>query len=326
MISKNKIANEIVNKVFDETKKITVANITGKGEITIASLFLALTAFFVAGYRNDSELTLELTSAFQRKIQPFVDKEGFDTYTKLYSDSYSLFRAKAIEYQYKTVDWGALLRTELETMLLKMLSAEVTEYTRGFMSAEINSLMDIACNTGMEKGFIPYSRTKDKNKNAKLFPRLVFLVLMGVAVYFFVIKPLQNRLFNESTVSFNSDNAVSDPFFEKYGMESDSDEMFFYIDADINDEFLDEYIEYVNGINDPTYKTIPRISVESTFISSVAYSPRYNILIVEIPDSGIYGYINVDEKTFRTFITSESLGRYLNTNIKQKYECVKYVE
>lgn len=42
-------------------------NITDTKQIGIASVLTGLTAFFVAGYRNDFDLCQELTPAYQKK-------------------------------------------------------------------------------------------------------------------------------------------------------------------------------------------------------------------------------------------------------------------
>ena len=63
------------------------------------------------------------------------------------------------------------------------------------------------------------------------------------------------------------------------------------------------------------------IKVDSSTINAISY--KNNILFVRFNNGGIYIYENVNEKLFEDFKNADSKGKFLNENIKNKYECSK---
>jgi hypothetical protein len=66
-----------------------------------------------------------------------------------------------------------------------------------------------------------------------------------------------------------------------------------------------------------------RERVDSSSLASVGYDGRSHTLEVQFRNGGVYQYLEVPEDEVRGFLTSESLGRYLNENIKESYPCRK---
>ena len=66
-----------------------------------------------------------------------------------------------------------------------------------------------------------------------------------------------------------------------------------------------------------------RISVRSSNIRSVGYDPESSTLEVEFNTGSIYQYSNVPESEYESLMNSASKGRYLNRNIKGRYEDIK---
>jgi hypothetical protein len=62
------------------------------------------------------------------------------------------------------------------------------------------------------------------------------------------------------------------------------------------------------------------IEVESSTIKKIGYSYPDKKLIVEFKSGGIYHYKEVPEEIFEELKTCESIGKFLNENIKKKYE------
>lgn len=62
------------------------------------------------------------------------------------------------------------------------------------------------------------------------------------------------------------------------------------------------------------------IEVESSTIKKIGYNYLDKRLIVEFNSHAIYHYKEVPEEIFNELKTSESMGKYLNENIKKKYE------
>ena len=58
---------------------------------------------------------------------------------------------------------------------------------------------------------------------------------------------------------------------------------------------------------------------ESTNIEKFSYSSDHNTLIVVFKNGGKYMYANVPEDVFGAFILSASRGKFLNTQIKNKF-------
>ena len=66
-----------------------------------------------------------------------------------------------------------------------------------------------------------------------------------------------------------------------------------------------------------------RIPVASSNISSVGYDPTSSILEVEFNSGSIYQYLNVPQSEYEGLMNAGSKGRYLNRNIKGRYEDIK---
>lgn len=155
MSDTNVVAEAVINKVFNESQKVVNMNITSTSNIGIAAVLTGLTAFFVAGFRNDFDLCQELTPVYQKKIMPSVSREEYENYSYILNDSYIKFRDAAIRYQNQSEDWVTQMMSEFGEMMLVMLRANATDYSRGLMIDEAQKLLDIARKTGTE---YPYSK------------------------------------------------------------------------------------------------------------------------------------------------------------------------
>jgi len=66
-----------------------------------------------------------------------------------------------------------------------------------------------------------------------------------------------------------------------------------------------------------------RISVRSSNIRSLGYDLESSTLEVEFNTGSIYQYSNVSESEYEGLMNSASKGRYLNKNIKGRYQDTK---
>jgi len=66
-----------------------------------------------------------------------------------------------------------------------------------------------------------------------------------------------------------------------------------------------------------------RATVISSNIRSVGYDPTSSILEVEFNSGSIYQYLDVPESEYEGLMNADSKGRYLNRNIKGRYEDIK---
>jgi hypothetical protein len=63
-----------------------------------------------------------------------------------------------------------------------------------------------------------------------------------------------------------------------------------------------------------------RTPVSSSNIASIGYDKNTNTLEVEFNSGDIYQYYSVPEEVYNGLMNASSHGRYLNQNIKGKYQ------
>ena len=63
--------------------------------------------------------------------------------------------------------------------------------------------------------------------------------------------------------------------------------------------------------------------MQSSDIKSVGFDKESRVLEVEFKSGAVYQYVNVPENIYQEFISSDSLGRYLNTEIRDNYKGYK---
>ena len=62
-----------------------------------------------------------------------------------------------------------------------------------------------------------------------------------------------------------------------------------------------------------------RTPVTSSNVASVGYDQNTLTLEVEFHSGAVYQYFDVPEAVYQEFMAADSLGRYLNQNIKNSY-------
>ncbi len=66
-----------------------------------------------------------------------------------------------------------------------------------------------------------------------------------------------------------------------------------------------------------------RQDVSSSRIKSIGYDVKQKTLEIEFFGLGIYQYVGVPAKTYETFLTVKSRGRFYDGVIKDKFLCRK---
>ena len=67
--------------------------------------------------------------------------------------------------------------------------------------------------------------------------------------------------------------------------------------------------------------TMELTSVKSSQISSIGYSDEHKVLAIEfIRNDALYYYADVEKEVFERMLEAESVGRFLGSEIKGKYE------
>lgn len=66
-----------------------------------------------------------------------------------------------------------------------------------------------------------------------------------------------------------------------------------------------------------------RVPVQSSNISEVGYDPASMTLEVAFTNGTIYQYFDVPETLYQELLHAESVGKFLNTQIKNSYRYVK---
>ena len=63
--------------------------------------------------------------------------------------------------------------------------------------------------------------------------------------------------------------------------------------------------------------------VESSNIAEIGYDKDSKTLRVKFKNGGLYDYSDVPESEYAAFLSAESHGKYLNQNIKNRYDYSK---
>ena len=63
--------------------------------------------------------------------------------------------------------------------------------------------------------------------------------------------------------------------------------------------------------------------VRSSTVAKVGYNPETSELLVEFSSGAQYRYEAVEKEVYDSLLGAESVGKFLNSNIKQKYEFQK---
>ncbi len=66
-----------------------------------------------------------------------------------------------------------------------------------------------------------------------------------------------------------------------------------------------------------------RIPVQSTNVAEVGYDPGTMTLEVAFRNGTLYQYFDVPEALFQEMLRSDSIGKFLNTQIKNSYRYAK---
>jgi len=62
-----------------------------------------------------------------------------------------------------------------------------------------------------------------------------------------------------------------------------------------------------------------RIPVSSSNVATVGYDSETQTLIIEFNNGGVYQYFDVSQDIYEALISADSVGKYLNANIKGYY-------
>jgi len=62
-----------------------------------------------------------------------------------------------------------------------------------------------------------------------------------------------------------------------------------------------------------------RKPVKSSLVKSVGYDPKKEVLELEFVSGSIYRYVDVPQVEYRDLMKAESIGAYVNYNIKDEY-------
>lgn len=66
-----------------------------------------------------------------------------------------------------------------------------------------------------------------------------------------------------------------------------------------------------------------RVPVSSSNVDSVGYDPETMTLEIEFKNGAVYQYFDVPDMEHRNLVSADSVGTYLNRNIKNLYRYSK---
>jgi hypothetical protein len=62
-----------------------------------------------------------------------------------------------------------------------------------------------------------------------------------------------------------------------------------------------------------------RIPVSSSNVATVGYDSKTQTLEIEFNNGGVYQYFDVSQEIYEALISADSVGKFLNANIKGYY-------
>lgn len=71
------------------------------------------------------------------------------------------------------------------------------------------------------------------------------------------------------------------------------------------------------------FDALKRVPVESSSLASVGYEPSSLDLEVQFHHGAVYIYSDVPPQVFDALMAAESKGRFLNSEIRDVYQCFK---
>lgn len=66
-----------------------------------------------------------------------------------------------------------------------------------------------------------------------------------------------------------------------------------------------------------------RIPVNSSNVKSVGYNSILKLLEVEFNNGSVYEYIDVPKELYDAFISSDSLGKFVHSHLKNKFRTIQ---
>lgn len=66
-----------------------------------------------------------------------------------------------------------------------------------------------------------------------------------------------------------------------------------------------------------------RVPVSSSSVRSVGYDPESFVLEIEFRNGGVYQYLHVPAAAHRLLLQAESIGEYVNTVVKPRFDAVR---
>jgi KTSC domain len=66
-----------------------------------------------------------------------------------------------------------------------------------------------------------------------------------------------------------------------------------------------------------------RVPVDSSSIAAVGYDAETHTLEIEFHNGHIYRYFNVPEAAHRLLMKASSIGEFVNTIIKPRFDCAR---
>jgi hypothetical protein len=66
-----------------------------------------------------------------------------------------------------------------------------------------------------------------------------------------------------------------------------------------------------------------RVSVNSSNVAEIGYDPSSMTLEIAFNNGNVYQYFDVPEAVYDELMRAESIGKFLNANIKDNYRCVR---
>ena len=128
--------------------------------------------------------------------------------------------------------------------------------------------------------------------------------------------PLEKKLYDQLTIAAKTFDRYVKLHSDKGTPDGDQKAL-------TNKELADECYKVLSLVEPPVQVNdeVVMTKVESSNVQAVGWND--GILFVQFKNDSIYQYDNVPEDEFQGLVNAESVGRYLNTNIKGNYNYTK---
>ncbi len=194
----------------------------------------------------------------KKRIMSSVSKEEYDNYSYILNNSYIQFREVAIKHQNNSDNWAQEMKSEFGNMLIDMLRANDTNYSRKLLTEMVDRLLSVATKTADTSSVSngSSSHVEKEKKDSKFKSIIIPVVFVAVCLIYYYITGVHSAYTPRETLY--------------YMQEAHQDD----------DGYLECYIKVSPGGPDSDYENVGTFTIYliDQVDSSGEYMPRYSYM------------------------------------------------